>query len=208
MARLNGPYRLAPVALALAVLVGGCGGGSSLPELSPPAFRTTTAEPTPTPTGPRYGADGLDLCQLVDLDPLAALAVTVESTDPTPPRATPGAACLFKLVTRSGHLGSLRVEAATPATVADAERLYRDRGEFTVMLPEGGVPGLGDQAAAFARRTEPGFKYAEYMIHVRLANLMLLVWLAVGGNEFVPTAQLAAPARTIAEAALALVPHT
>ncbi|MFY1637626.1 hypothetical protein ACN27F_30870 [Solwaraspora sp. WMMB335] len=211
MAGSDGPWWRAAVALAVVVLVGGCGDGSSLPELTLPASAsassTATVESEPTPAGARYGATGLDLCGLVDLDPLAALALTVESTDATPPQSAPGAACLFKLVTRSGHLANLRVETSTPATVEEAEKLYHDRGEFTVMLPEGGVPGLGDQAAAFSRRTEPGFKYAEYMIHVQLANLMVLVWLAVGGNEFVPGEQLATPTRTIAEATLALVPY-
>ena len=75
------------------------------------------------------------------------------------------------------------------------------------MVSDAAVSGVGDQAEGFAIQTEPkpGFKYGEYRIQARKANLVLDVWLAVGGSTFVPKETLAAKVLTILKNTLATV---
>ncbi|MFG1840227.1 hypothetical protein ACGFH8_17470 [Micromonospora sp. NPDC049175] len=137
---------------------------------------------------------------------MAELSLTVARTDPTPPLGRPGVACLFDLRTKDGHEASLRVEASTPASAEEARLLYRSTGRVTVMTPAGGITGVGDEAEAFTRRSEPGYKYAEYMVNARTGNLVVKVWLAVGGASYVATETLAPKALTLLRATQAAVP--
>jgi len=142
----------------------------------------------------------------VDLALLAELKLTVTRTDPTPPVGRPGAACLFEMRTADGHQANLRVEASTPATAEEAVRLFQATGQVTAMTPAGAVPGLGEEAEAFTKQSTPGFDYAEYLVHARTGNLVVKVWLAVGGDSFTPTATLAEKSRAILTATQAAVP--
>ncbi|SCG38315.1 hypothetical protein GA0070614_0502 [Micromonospora coxensis] len=74
------------------------------------------------------------------------------------------------------------------------------------MAPAGPVTGVGEEAEAFTKQSTPGFKYAEYMVHSRTGNLVVKVWLAVGGDSFTPTATLAAKAVAILSATRSAVP--
>lgn len=74
------------------------------------------------------------------------------------------------------------------------------------MTPEGRLAGVGDEAEAFSKRSEPGAKYAEYLIHARRGNLVVKVWLAVAGDSFAAKEELAAAAMAITKDTFALVP--
>ncbi|MBQ1019782.1 hypothetical protein KBX71_18195 [Micromonospora sp. D93] len=146
------------------------------------------------------------MCKRTDLRPLAELSLTVARTDPKPPLGQPGASCLFEMRTKDGHQANLRVEAATPASEQEARLLYRATAQVTVMTPAGVITGVGDEAEAFTRRSEPGFKYAEYMVRARTGNLVVKVWLAVGGASYAATETLASKALTLLKATQAAVP--
>ena len=134
------------------------------------------------------------------------LAFTVTRTDPKPPAGRPGAACLFEMRTKTGHEANLRVEASTPTTAEEARQLYRGTQQATGMTPVGVVTEVADEAEAFTKQSTPGFKYAEYMVHSRTGNLVVKVWLAVGGDSYLPTSTLAAKSLDILTATQASVP--
>jgi hypothetical protein len=209
-------YRRSAVAglgvLAGALAVAGCSGGAVQPPAAPTSGSPVTV-PTSTTSaaasaGPAYNATGLDLCAKTDTAQLSGLSLTVDRADAKAPTSGPGAACLFNLRTADGHKASLLVEASTPPSTQDAERLFRSKAAVTVMTSEGAVTGLGDEAEAFSKESQPGFKYSEYLVHARSGNLVVKVWLAVGGNEFTPKATLAARSQAIAKTALAAVPRS
>ncbi|ODB75073.1 hypothetical protein DLJ60_08975 [Micromonospora chalcea] len=137
---------------------------------------------------------------------VADLAPEVTREDPRPPLARPGAACLFEMRTKAGYQANLRVEASTLATADEARQLYRGTRRATGMTPAGVVPGVGEEAEAFTKRSSPGFKYAEYMVHARTGNLVVKVWLAVGGDSYVANSALAEKSLTILRATQAAVP--
>ncbi|WP_144122486.1 hypothetical protein [Catellatospora sichuanensis] len=176
------------------------------PAATPTTVATSRSAPTtPSPAGPRYEAGVVGLCARTDLTPLADLSLKVKRTDPAPPPSGPGEACLFEMATSDGHIASLRVEAVALASVADAERLYRAERAVTRMTPDGPVDGIGEVAEAFTIETEPGFKYSEYKIHARSGNLVVEVWLAVGGKAFTPKPTLAEATAAVAESTLGVV---
>ncbi|RZT77907.1 hypothetical protein EV382_1082 [Micromonospora violae] len=74
------------------------------------------------------------------------------------------------------------------------------------MRRAGDLEGIGDEAEAYTRQSQPGFKYAEYMAQARDDNLVVQVWLAVGGDEFVSTELLARETVRALRRTLALVP--
>jgi len=74
------------------------------------------------------------------------------------------------------------------------------------MTPDGALAGVGEEAEGFTKQSEPGYKYAEYLIHARRGNLVVKVWLAVGGNAFTPKDKLAAVTLAIAKGTLDRVP--
>ncbi|WP_406106583.1 hypothetical protein [Micromonospora globbae] len=195
--------------LTLAAGTAACTGADVDPVVAPTG-PATTAVPSgggPAPAdGPLYHADGLDLCGRTDLAVLADLGLTVTRTDPTPPAVRPGAACLFEMRTSKGYEANLRVEASTPGTVEEARRLYRGTGQATTMRRIGAVDGAGEEAEAFGKQSEPGFRYAEYMVHSRTGNLVVKVWLAVGGDSYVPTSTLAEKSLDILAATRSAVP--
>ncbi|MGC4897445.1 hypothetical protein [Micromonospora sp. DT31] len=137
---------------------------------------------------------------------LADLGLTVRWTDPKPPVGRPGAACLFEMRTADGFQATMRVEASTPATVEDARLLYGATARVTGMMPAGPVDGVGDEAEAFTKLSTPGVRYAEYMVHARTGNLVVKVWLGVGGRSYVPVSSLAARARTVLRETVSSVP--
>ncbi|MFC6022325.1 hypothetical protein ACFP2T_39975 [Plantactinospora solaniradicis] len=194
--------------LAAVLLIAGCASGEDSPRETPtgsvPSVSTGTS---PAGSGPLYNAVGLDLCAGTDLAPLADLSLTVEKRNAREPRSAPGSACQFDLRTRSGHEATLLVEASTLTSADEAGRLYKATRDVTVMRPDGAVSGIGDEAEGFTEESEPGFKYSEYMIHARSGNLVLKVWLAVGGTAFTPKDVLADKATTIAKATLPQVPR-
>ncbi|HCU50937.1 MAG TPA: hypothetical protein DGG94_14250, partial [Micromonosporaceae bacterium] len=57
----------------------------------------------------------------------------------------------------------------------------------------------GERAEAFALETESGFKYAEYKIHAREDNLVIEVWLAVGGDTLPPKSHTGGIVRHISD---------
>ncbi|MEU7923262.1 hypothetical protein [Micromonospora zamorensis] len=155
-----------------------------------------------------YDATNLDLCRRTDLAPLADLSVKVARTDPKPPLGRPGSSCLFEMRTADDHQANLLVEASSLTSVEEAGRLYTATQQVTGMTADGPVPGLGEQAEAFVKRSDPGFKYTEYMVHARGANLVVKVWLAIGGGSYLPKEVLAAKALEILKATFTAVPHS
>lgn len=109
------------------------------------------------------------------------------------------------MTTSDGRMASLRVEAVALGSAAEAERLYRAERSVTRMTLDGPVSGLGEEAEAFEIRTEPGFKYAEYKIHVRSGNLVVEVWPAVGKQTFTPKQTPAQATRAVVDATFATV---
>jgi hypothetical protein len=188
-------------ALALVLALSAC---------TPPATAPTpsaSAGATFSPGAPRYRyQEGkLNLCERTDLAPTAPLRLTVKSRNPAPPAAGPGEACLFEAASPSGKTSSLRVEAVVLAGAADAGRLYKAQRDITRMRPDGAIARLGEEAEGFALQTSPGFSSAEYRVHLRQDNLVIEVWLAVGGDDFVPKATLKPMAEAVAAATLSTV---
>ena len=200
---------LTVMVLGIALSAGACGDGSPTPPptagtASSPSAMTPSA--TSTAAGAMYDAAGLDLCGRTDLSPLDSLSLKVVGTDPTPPRSGPGAACLFELRPPGGQPASLRVEATTLASPEEASRLYRATQAVTGMTADGALAGVGEEAEGFTKQSDPGYKYAEYLIHARRGNLVVKVWLAVGAEAFAPKEKLAAATLAITNGTLGLVP--
>ncbi|MFJ8581141.1 hypothetical protein [Micromonospora sp. NPDC093277] len=205
------PMRAAAAAAAFALVLAmtGCDRDNGDPFVTPTAAVAASSGGPGTTTaadGATYRAAGLDLCGRTDLEALADLGLTVRRTDPSPPAGRPGAACLFEMRTKAGYEANLRVEASTPETVEEARQLYRGTRGATGMNPVGAVSGLGGEAEAFTKQSAPGFKYAEYMVHARAGNLVVKVWLAVGGKSYVPTSTLEAKTLAIVKATQSAVP--
>ncbi|MER6589655.1 hypothetical protein [Micromonospora chalcea] len=202
--------RLSAVAAAvlLAAAVASCDNADGpIAAPTPPSASATGVAAGPTaPADPAYTADGLDLCARKDVKVVADLAPEVTREDPRPPLARPGAACLFEMRTKAGYQANLRVEASALATADEARQLYRGTRRATGMTPAGAVPGVGEEAEAFTKRSSPGFKYAEYMVHARTGNLVVKVWLAVGGESYVANSVLAEKSLIILRATQAAVP--
>ncbi|MEU5566783.1 hypothetical protein [Micromonospora musae] len=196
------------VALAALLALAGCDGNTpgGAPTGRAEAPTTGVGSTTPSAVERSYHAADLDLCARTSLEPLADLALTVTRTDPKPPVGRPGAACLFEMRTKAGYEANLRVEASTPATVDEARQLYRGTQQATGMTALGSLTDVGDEAEAFSKRSAPGFKYAEYMVHSRSANLVVKVWLAVGGDSYAPTSSLAAKSLAVLKATRQAVP--
>lgn len=196
--------------LAAALAGGGCDDpGGPVVGATPPAVTLPSTSPAgvaPNAAAATYRANDLELCARTDRSPLADLKLSVRRTDPKPPPSAPGAACLFEMRTADGHDASLRVEAATPPSTEDAERLYRTTARVTGMSPDGDVTGLGEEAVAFSKQSTGASRHTEYMIRARTGNLVVKVWLTVGGDSSAAKVALADKVRAIAEATLRLVP--
>ncbi|WP_433458364.1 hypothetical protein [Micromonospora sp. CA-248212] len=196
--------------LVTLAVTGGCDdGGSATPRAvttSPIAGTPATSSPAPA-VGPTYDATNLDLCRRTDLTTLADLSVRVARTDPKPPLARQGSSCLFEMRTADDHQANLLVEASSLTSAEEAGRLYTATQQVTAMTADGPVAEVGEEAEGFVKRSDPGFKYTEYMVHARDANLVVKVWLAVGGDSYLPTKTLAAKALTILKATYTAVPH-
>ncbi|MEU1746676.1 hypothetical protein ACWD8I_06365 [Micromonospora arida] len=193
----------------VAVLATAACDGAPAPVGAPTAGPATSSVASTAPTAsadPVYRAQDLELCKRTDLRPLAELSLTVTRTDAKPPLGQPGAACLFEMRTKDGHQANLRVEASTPVSEQEARLLYRATAQVTVMTPAGVITGVGDEAEAFTRRSEPGFKYAEYMVRARTGNLVVKIWFAVGGASYAAAETLASKALTLLKATQAAVP--
>ncbi|HEX5596382.1 MAG TPA: hypothetical protein VFX61_10245 [Micromonosporaceae bacterium] len=187
---------------------GACTGPSSPPTVAPTTAVTSESAPAVERSQPaKYDAAGFDVCGRTDLGLIADLSLTVTGTVPKSPRSGPGAACLFEMRSRDGHPASLLVEATTLASTAEAEQLYRATRQVSNMTVDGAVAGVGDEAEAFTKESEPGFRYSEYLVHARSENLVVKVWLAVGAKEFTAKSVLAAKSLAVLKATLALVPQ-
>jgi hypothetical protein len=194
------------VSVALALVAAGC--SDSGPD-KPAGAATTNPEPTVPATTAQatgYRAAELDLCKKTDLKPLAGLDLTVSATDPKPPPSAPGAACLFTMKTKDGHEAGLRVEASTPESVEKATQLYHTTSAITDMKQAGPVSGLGEEAEAYTKQADQGYKDSEYLVHARQENLVIKVWLSVGGDRYASKQSLEGPSKDIAAATIALVP--
>lgn len=191
------------------VLAGACDSRSDAPAGAPTvATEATENAPEPAPSEPpKYNAVGLDICARTDLSPLDGLSLTLAERLPKTPTSGPGAACLFEMRSRDGHPASLLVEATTLASVGEAERLYQTTQQVSSMTFDGELAGVADEAQAFIEESEPGFKYSEYMVRARSENLVVKVWLAVGGKEFTAKSDLAPRALAVLKSTLALVPE-
>jgi hypothetical protein len=193
-----------PVVAVLAVA--GCSGDD--PEPAPAATTTpplvaTSALPTTSAGG--YNATRLKLCDDTDLSPVKGLGLTKEKADPKTPPSAPGAGCLFDLKTRDGHDASLLVEASTLESAEQATQLYKAKSSNTNLVDEGPVVGLGDEAEGFAgQSTASGERTAEYLVQTHTANLVVKVFLTVGGDDYATKASLAGPAHDIAAATVQL----
>jgi hypothetical protein len=186
----------------VAVVTSGC---TPDPDPAPPVA-TPAAVPSPSAAPESaYSAVGVDLCAKADRAPLESLKLTVKGTAAKSPTSAPGAACLFELRTADGHEASLLVEASTPPSAEQAEQLYRATAAVTGMTAAGDVAGLGDEAAALTKRSDPG--QSEYLIHSRAGNLVVKVWLSVGGDAYPPEQTLAGPVRTITDTTIKLIPE-
>jgi hypothetical protein len=200
---------LTAAVIGVVLNISGCGDGveGTTPHASASGSPSATSTGAVSPSaGPMYDAVGVDLCGRTDLTPLNSLSLKVEGTDPTPPPSGPGAACLFELRPPGGQPANLRVEATTLASADEAGRLYRATQQVTGMTPDGALAGVGEEAEGFTKQSDPGYKYAEYLIHARRNNLVVKVWLAVGGEAFTPKEKLAAVALEITKQTLGLVP--
>lgn len=196
--------RLSSVGILVLVLsLGACTSEKPAPQVTATPIASATSN-APAAVKYRYQPSTVDLCK-TDLTPLAELKLAPKKTDSTLPLAGPGEACLFEMTTPSGHIASLRVEAVALTSSEDAQRLYKTQHDTTRMKPDGGISGLGDEAEGFTLETEPGFKYSEYRVHARQDNLVLEVWVAVGGNAFTPKQILAAIAQAVTRTTLATV---
>jgi hypothetical protein len=196
---------------ALVLSVAGCSDGPDDP-LTAPTAAATSAGPAASATTPgglarRYDATHLDLCARTDRAPLAGLSLKLSRSEPRPPRSAPGAACLFDLRTTDGHEASLLVEASTLGSAEEAGRLYRATADVTGMTADGAIAGVGEEAEGFAKESDPGFKNSEYLVHARTGNLVVKVWLAVGGKAFTPKQRLADAVLPILKATLAVIPE-
>ncbi|MEH0981454.1 hypothetical protein [Micromonospora sp. CPCC 205556] len=189
-------------------VVAGCGDGGAPTAVPSAAPEVSTSAPGASASArkPSYTAVDVDLCARTDLRPLADLGVTVMRTDPKPPVGRPGAACLFEMRTKAGYQANLRVEASTPATEDEARSLYRSTRQVTGMTLVGAVADVGEEAEAFTKRSKPGFRYTEYMVHARSGNLVVKVWLAVGADSYPPTATLAGKSLAFLKATQTSVP--
>jgi hypothetical protein len=156
--------------------------------------------------GPSYDATGLNLCDRTNLGPLADLSLKVERANPAPPLSEGRPTCLFEMRTATGQMANLLVQVATPRSIEEAQGIYRAQGGSGNEPPDAQLSGIGDQAEGFRKESQPGFKYSEYTVHARNGNLVVKVWLAVGGNDFTPTQTLATKAETILKATMAQVP--
>lgn len=200
------------VACVLVCFMAACSAGPQPvePSLPPSAGGTSPSGSGAVPSAdqpPRYDAVGVDLCQATDVTALAGLSLTVAGRQPRQPSSAPGAACLFDLRTEDGHDATLLVEAATLGSVERAKLLYAATRDVSVLSPDGAVPGLGDEAEAFARASGSGVTKSEYLLRARAGNLVTKVWLTVNGAAATPKASLAEPAKRITAATLAIVPH-
>ncbi|MEQ4301169.1 hypothetical protein ABNF97_07220 [Plantactinospora sp. B6F1] len=209
--RGRGGAQLAGLAVLAGLLTAtACTTGPAEPTAapSPPAGTESVPNTSATPDGPgrTYDAVGLDLCARTSLAPLADLSLTVQQKIPKQPTSAPGAACLFEFRARGGHEASLLVEASTLGSPDEAGRLYRATQRVSGMSRDGVVAGIGEEAEGFTEQSESGAKRSEYMIHSRAGNLVLKVWLAVGGTEFTPKDVLAAKVKQLLTATLAEVP--
>ncbi|MFG3640769.1 hypothetical protein ACGF3C_10950 [Micromonospora sp. NPDC047762] len=189
---------------------GGCDdGGSARPRAvttSPIVGAPATSSPPPA-VDSLYDATNLDLCRRTDLAPLADLSVKVARTDPKPPLARQGSSCLFAMRTADDHQANLLVEASSLTSAEEAGRLYTATQQVTAMTADGFLADVGEEAEGFVKRSDPGFKYTEYMVHARGANLVVKVWLAVGGDSYLSKQVLAAKALAILKATYTAVPH-
>lgn len=195
------------MAVTAVLATGSCSNGAD-PVARPSQAVTTVPASQEPAAGPTYAATGLDLCGGTDLGVLSDLSLTVDRRDPTPPASGPGSSCYFGMHTAQGYDANLLVEVVTPESVEEAKGIYGATGRVTTMTADGAIAGLGDQADGFTDESEPSFKYSEYMIVVRRGNLVLKVWLAVGGDAFTPKATLATKVRTILEETLTTVPRS
>lgn len=185
--------------LALAACTNGGTTPTGTPS-TPPATSAAAAAPAP------YKASPLDLCNSLDLAPLAALSLKVEGRNSEPPVGNPGSACLVTLKTADGHLASLRVEAMVLSSVEEAKRTYVSEQSVTKLKLDREITGLGDQAEARSLESESsGLKQSEYMVHMRTGNMTVKTWVSVGGKAYVPKEVLAPAVEAVQRAVLAKV---
>ncbi len=199
--------RLSLLAAAAALTLAATGCTKAQPDPVPPLVPSSAAATQPAEETVPYRLNVLDLCQRTDLQPLQEFSLKVKSTDGRSPMLGAGESCVFEFDSPSGRPATLQVQALAPPSVAEAKQLYTaQRG--TRMTSDGPISGVGEQAEGFAIQTEPtpGFKYGEYRIQARKANLVLDVWLAVGANDaFIAKEKLAAKVLAILKTTLATV---
>lgn len=202
MARLS----LLAAAAALTLAAAGCTKTPNdpvPPTAAPPSAVSTPEAEEKVP----YRLNVLDLCQRTDLQPLQEFSLKVKSTDGRSPMLGTGESCVFELESPNGKPATLQVQAFAPPSVQEAKRLYTaQRGKR--MTSDGAVSGVGEEAEGFTIQTEPepGFKYGEYRIQARNANLLVDVWLAVGAPDaFIAKETIAAKVLAILKTTLATI---
>jgi hypothetical protein len=208
--RSGAKFKAVVVAAGALLAFSACTGDSGDESTTGPQPADSPSPVVPESTAPAealYSADGVDVCARTDRSPLKQLALSVKGAKAKPPTSAPGAACLFDLRTKDGHEGTLLVEASTLASTDQAQSLYRATSDVTGMKSDGTISGVGEQADGFTKQSNPGFKYAEYMVHARTGNLVVKVWLAVGGDTYAAKKDLSAATLAITRTTLGLIPR-
>jgi hypothetical protein len=162
-----------------------------------------SASPSPAVT---YEHKVIDLCEKVDLAPLAPLRLTLRekrAAQPLGVREHEGDSCLHEMTTAEGKIARLTVSAVVTGTPDQARgRLDAATGGTTAIGP---VAGPWQQGVVHTLDTEQGYKHSELEVRAVSGNLYLSVWLAVGGDEYTPAGTLQPPVTKIAETTFATV---
>jgi hypothetical protein len=205
-------------ALAGTLVVGGCTPGVDPSPRHSAVSSPAASSPSPSasPPGPMYSVAGLDLCKVTDRTPLDDLALHIVKTDNSQP---PGfdVKCLLEMRNRSDYPAWLTVMATAQASPAEAVKEFKAiRSMNSSMTFVGEVDGVGDQAIEYTRNKEypadkqdgtPAYKLSDCLLVISVGNLVMEVFLQLGGVAFTPITGLAPRALAIAKATITRVPR-
>ena len=199
--------RLSLLAAVAALTLAAAGCTKQQPDPVPPAASHSVVSTPAAEEKVPYLLNVLDLCRHTDVQPLQEFSLKVKSTDGRSPLLGTGESCVFEFDSPTGKPATLQVQAFAPPSVEEAKRMYAaQRGKR--MASDGPVGAVAEEAEAFTIQTEPqpDFKYAEYRIQARQANLLVDVWLAVGAPDaFIAKERLAAKVLAILNTTLATI---
>jgi len=171
----------------------------------------TTASQAPAPADPAsssaavtYEHKVIDLCNKVDLAPLAPLRLTLQAKRAALPpgvREGEGDSCLHEMRTAEGKTARLTVSAVVTDRPDQAQREVEGKsGGMTLVGP---VTGPWQQGAALTRDGDAGVEETQSEVRAASDNLYLSVWLSVGDKA--PVEALQPSVTKIAETTFATV---